>query len=61
MKFVAIPYHLELLTLYVRPVLALENLQRLQKAPLHIIYVVVLIPIEGIAPGAKNHVIMIPP
>ena len=61
MKFVAIQYHLEFITLYVRLVLVLENLQRLQKALLHIIYVVVLIPIEGIAHGARNHVITIRP
>ena len=59
MKFVAVQYPLGLLTRYVRPVLELENLPRLQKALLQIIYVVVLMQIEGIAHGAKNHAITI--
>ncbi len=61
MKFAAVWYHLELLTPYVLLVPELENLQRLQKALWHIIYVIVLIQIEGIAHGARNHVIMIRP
>ncbi len=61
MKFAAVKYHLELLTPYVLLVPELEDLQRLQKALLQIIYVVVLMQIEGIALGARNHVIMTRP
>ncbi|HKX98035.1 MAG TPA: hypothetical protein VJL78_09425 [Candidatus Nitrosocosmicus sp.] len=61
MKFVAVQYHLELLPIYVHLVPILENLQRLQEALLKIIYVVVLIQIEGIALGARNPAIMIHP
>ena len=61
MKFVAVQYQLELLPLYVHLVPVLENLQRLQKALLSIMYVAVLIQIEGIAHGAINHVITIHP
>ena len=61
MKFVAVQYQLEILTLYVHFVAVLENLQWLQKTLLQIIYVVVLIQIEGIAHCVINHVIMIRP
>jgi hypothetical protein len=60
-KFVAVQYQLEILTLYVHFVAILENLQWLQKTLLKIIYVVVLIQIERIAHGVINHVIMIRP
>ena len=60
-KFVAVPYHMELLPLYVHLVPVLENLQRLQEVLLKIIYVVVSIQIERIAHGARNHAIMIHP
>jgi len=60
-KFVAVQCYLELLTLYVHFVIGLENLHCLQKALLKIIYVDVLLQIEGIAHGVRNHVIMIHP
>ncbi|MDN5868857.1 MAG: hypothetical protein L0H55_15840 [Candidatus Nitrosocosmicus sp.] len=61
MKFVAEQYLMELITHYVHLVPVLENLQWLQKAFLKIIYVVVLIRIDGIAHCARNHVIMMRP
>jgi uncharacterized protein YjaG (DUF416 family) len=60
-KFVAVQCPQDLLTPYAHFVISLENLHHLQKIFSNIMYVVVILQIEGIAPGAINHVIMIHP